>query len=127
MDQMGLRIPINPGKIYLIKEILFIKQQLIGKENSLLDLSEMSNDRAKRIMSLLANLTPPTSLINPNLFSLILLKMTNISLRYGNTDYSSFAYACYGIICSSRLEILKGCQNAGNSPGISREIQQLFS
>ncbi|MGI6629778.1 MAG: AAA family ATPase [Bacillota bacterium] len=103
LDQMGLRIPINPGKIYLIKEILFIKQQLIGKENSLLDLSEMSNDRAKRIMSLLANLTPPTSLINPNLFSLILLKMTNISLRYGNTDYSSFAYACYGIICSSRL------------------------
>lgn len=102
LKHLGLSIPVKPGKNYLLKEIMSIKLKLAAKNvESLLDLPKMTNQRAKKIISLLANLTPPASLINPQLFSYILLKMTSISLEYGNTDYSAFAYACYGIVCVS--------------------------
>jgi predicted ATPase len=101
LKYLGLRIPIVPDKRYLVKEILYIRLRLFGRKiEFLLHYPEMRNDRARKIMAILANLVPPASLSNPELFKYILLKMTSISLKYGNTDYAAFAYVCYGFICS---------------------------
>lgn len=105
---LGVIIPEKPGKGYLIREIMEIKSNLLRKDiASIIHLPEMTDEQAKKAMNLLANLTPPTSLVNPQLFSYILLKMTSISLKYGNADYSAFAYACYGIVCGSRFHDYK--------------------
>lgn len=104
LEYLGVHLPLHPSTSAILNEILFIRLQLFGKKiESLLHLPQMQDEKAKQIMHLLANLTPPTSLINPKLFMYILLKMTSISLKFGNTDYSPFAYSCYGIILSSRF------------------------
>lgn len=107
----GLKIPMSPNKGHLLQEILYIRLRLFGRKvESLLDYPEMEDERARKIMTILVSLIPPASVSNPELFSYILLKMTSISLKHGNTDYSAFGYACYGVICSQFGDVRKAME-----------------
>ena len=49
-----------------------------------------------------ADLVPPASLVNPELFVYTVLKMNRLTLRYGR--YFAFAYACYAVVTSRWAE-----------------------
>lgn len=101
LKYMGFKMPMNPSNMHLVKEFLIISSQLARREiESLLELEEMKDDRLKKIMSILASLVPPSSLVNSGLFKYILLKMVSISLKYGNCEESALAYASFGLVCS---------------------------
>jgi PAS domain S-box-containing protein len=64
---------------------------------------------AVEIINLLVAAIPCSYIGRLNLFPLIALKAVNFSLKYGNTDQSSFAYAIYALmLVSSQQQIDRG-------------------
>jgi predicted ATPase/signal transduction histidine kinase len=100
----GLNLPLAPGKITVLSELLKIKWGLRGKKiKDLMYLPHMTDPDQKAIMNLLMIMAPSTFFISADLYILTQLKMVNISLRHGNTEVSSFAYGAYGFIIGSGL------------------------
>jgi predicted ATPase/DNA-binding CsgD family transcriptional regulator/GAF domain-containing protein len=105
LKHLGLTLPAEPGKFFLMKEKISAKLRLMGKRiKAILNLPEIVDQRLKRIIGGLANLMLVVCLNKTRLSSCVLLSMVNLSLKCGNTDYSAFAYACYGIVCSGRFK-----------------------
>ena len=79
----------------------------------LIHLPDMADPDKKISMDILLSLNNPVYLLsNWNLFALIVLKMTNLSLRYGNALSSSVADARYGLI-NLQLGDAKSCYEFG--------------
>ncbi|MEG4320665.1 MULTISPECIES: AAA family ATPase [unclassified Microcoleus] len=68
-----------------------------------IDAPEMTDSQIKACMNLLINMTGSAYFTDQNLFALISLKMTNLSIEYGNSEVSSSGYAVWGIISGSAL------------------------
>jgi PAS domain S-box-containing protein len=67
----------------------------------LLDAPAATNPEVRAIINLLVEAAPCSYIGRPKLFPLITLKAVNSSLRSGNTDQSSFAYAVYAVMLVS--------------------------
>ncbi len=79
--------------------------QLLGSRTieELLDLPLMSDPDWRATIDVFAEVTPPAVFTDGNLHHLLLLRMTNLSLEYGNCDGSCYAYACLNIILGHRF------------------------
>jgi PAS domain S-box-containing protein len=69
----------------------------------LVDLPFMSDPDSRATMDVFAEIMPPSVLTDDNLHHLLLLRMTNLSLEYGNCDGSCYAYACLNIVLGHRF------------------------
>lgn len=108
LKELGFKLPQHPDKFSVLKEVLWLKGRLPAQKiKNLLALPVMNDLRVIKIMDQLNNLVPAASLSNPQLFILMLLKMSGLSLKYGNTDHSALAYAGYGIIAGGILQDFK--------------------
>ncbi|MGK7904405.1 MAG: AAA family ATPase, partial [Hormoscilla sp.] len=65
---------------------------------SLIELPEMQSETKLAAMGILARVWGPAYIAVPNLMPLTVLEQVNLSIAYGNTASSAFAYACYGLI-----------------------------
>lgn len=92
-------------------------KQLIGQETQkvkenlgdrkvrdLIHAPEMTNPENVAATKILINLTPPARFVSKNIFDAVMLKMVNISLKYGNSDVTSFAYMSYGWTLAGKYE-----------------------
>ncbi|AFY83492.1 AAA family ATPase [Oscillatoria acuminata] len=76
-----------------------ISTQLTGKHiQDLINLPEMSEAHQKAGMRILNSAIAPAYQVAPMLLPLIVVQEIKLSLTYGNTDESAYAYACYGLI-----------------------------
>ncbi len=98
-------LPDKPGKIAIMQEYLksrwhCFKRKREGKKNisDLFTLPVMSNQDSLAAMKILKELPAPSYFLNMDMFAFVNLKMVNLSLKYGNTDVSPFAYSTYGMI-----------------------------
>ncbi|MGR3319470.1 MAG: AAA family ATPase [Candidatus Anammoxibacter sp.] len=105
LKQYGIKLSLRPGKVAILLEYMRsrwyrTKRRFEGKKNikELYNLPDMSDHEKLEVMSILKNLPAPAYFFNMDLFALLNLKMVNLSLKYGNTDVSSFSYATYGMI-----------------------------
>jgi PAS domain S-box-containing protein len=65
---------------------------------SLIDLPVMTDPEMQAAMRVLSVLTAPAYFTDVNLLSLHLCHMVNMTMRFGTTDTSTHAYACFGSI-----------------------------
>ncbi|MFL9909606.1 trifunctional serine/threonine-protein kinase/ATP-binding protein/sensor histidine kinase [Paraburkholderia sp. RL17-337-BIB-A] len=81
------------------KEIEHIWRQL-GKRSieELIELPPMSDPAACASMDVLAEILPPASWTDNELYCLVVCRMANLSLQYGNSDASCLAYVYLGMI-----------------------------
>ncbi len=107
LKMFGVHIPARPGKTSILKEYvrsrglrILRKREGMRSVQDLFHLPDMIDADQLAAMSILNNMPAPSYYLDKNMFALVNLKMVNISLRYGNTDVSSFAYATYGMILS---------------------------
>lgn len=101
---LGMNIPNNPKYIQIIQELLKTKFFLGGRKiEDLLLLPNMSDTYKAAIMDILMSLTPVAYIIDQKLFLLVVLKIVNLSLRYGNSYASVFGYGVYGLLLGSAL------------------------
>ena len=85
---------------------LFIEENQI---TSIKKLPLMTDTYQLAAMRILLNLAPPTAQINPRLFSLVVLKMVQLSRTYGNSPFAAYGYGIYGaLLCRRGLAIALG-------------------
>ncbi len=101
---LGVNLPVNPGKFAFIKEFLLAKWRLRNrKSEDCTVLPEMTDPVQKRVMLLLLVQAGAACVTNPELYALINLKISNLSFKFGNTEFTSIGYAGYSFFTGSVL------------------------
>lgn len=99
LEQLGVSLPRQPSPTKIIQALDELQQTLAGKNiNALLDLPEMTDRYKLAAMSVLRKLSTLAYMGVPELFPLINFSAVSLSVRYGNTSLSAWAYAAYGTI-----------------------------
>ncbi|MDM7994371.1 MAG: AAA family ATPase [Acidobacteriota bacterium] len=114
LRNMGVAFPEKPTEEDIRAASVETEAAWEGRHiESLLDLPTMTDPHQLAIMRLLANLSATTFGAFRELFSLIILKMTAISIKSGNMPASALGYALYGhFLCSNLENIEAGCRFA---------------
>jgi len=102
LSLLGVELSANPGKIAFIKEIILAKWRL-RSQRDFTDLQEMTDPVQKRVMLLFLAQAGAARMINPELYALIILKISNLSIKYGNSEFASIGYAGYSFFNGSVL------------------------
>jgi predicted ATPase/class 3 adenylate cyclase/tRNA A-37 threonylcarbamoyl transferase component Bud32 len=101
---LGIKFPKKPNKLDILFELVRTKLRLFGKQiETLIDLPEMTDPYKLAAMRILEGVASAAYFAAPDLFLLIVLKKVNLSVQYGNTPASSYAYAAYGLILSGEV------------------------
>ncbi|MEN6328041.1 MAG: diguanylate cyclase [Syntrophomonas sp.] len=105
LTELGVRLPLNPGPLAIMKEFLRLKLKIRNRNvEKLRDLPSLENITMIKAMELLNAVIPCASVIRPQLFILVLLRMAHISLKYGNSCFSATAYSGYAITAYTVLK-----------------------
>ncbi|MFW6296106.1 MAG: adenylate/guanylate cyclase domain-containing protein, partial [Halothece sp.] len=104
LKQFGIDLE-NESLQIAIASLQSLIDSLMGEReiSALIDLPKMQDEKQLAILALLKNLASPTYSNQRELWPLIILKMVEISLEFGNTDISSFAYMTYGVLLNSQF------------------------
>jgi predicted ATPase/signal transduction histidine kinase/tRNA A-37 threonylcarbamoyl transferase component Bud32 len=117
LNLLGMKISDHPGRLDVQREIWQIRGNL-GKRSipDLINAKELAEPEKMVAIRLLMEIFPAAFLSGSgNLLPLLILKSVNISLRYGNTPESAFAYAAYGMLLCGSL----------NNPALGLEYGKL--
>jgi predicted ATPase/class 3 adenylate cyclase len=114
LAQLGEKFPPKPNLLHVFQGLLATLLRLRGKDNNfLMELPIMTNPEKIAAMRIIADITSSVYWAMPNLLPLIVFRMVALSLRYGNTAVSCFAYGSYGVINCGVL----GWMKKGNEYG----------
>ncbi|HEY9669072.1 MAG TPA: serine/threonine-protein kinase PknK, partial [Coleofasciculaceae cyanobacterium] len=101
---LGIRFPKKPNKLHIIFDLMRTKIGLAGKRiEDLIDLPEMTDPYKLAAMRILSTVFSAAYFAAPELFPLLVFEQVNLSVKYGNTSVSSYAYATYGLILSGEV------------------------
>ena len=102
---LGITIPLQPSKKLLIYRMLRLKIRLTRYNNDrLLNLPDLTNNDMREALNLIALLTANAFWCNKNLLPLLAVEAFNISLTYGNSEFTPLATSLYSLLCSSLLK-----------------------
>ncbi|MEG4944015.1 AAA family ATPase [Microcoleus sp. F4-D5] len=104
LKMLGTRFPKKPNKIDILLKLVRTKLSLTGKRiEDLIKLPDMTDPYKLAAMRILSDVSAAAYFAIPELFPLIVFEQVNLSLKYGNTAISSYAYATYGLILSGEV------------------------
>ncbi|MBD2166854.1 AAA family ATPase [Calothrix membranacea FACHB-236] len=99
LHDLSIDIPAYPTPEDISKSLGETHQILAGKEPlELIDLPLMTDARAKAAIRILSSMFGSAYNGCPEMLPLIIGKQVNLSIEYGNSSLSAFAYASYGLI-----------------------------
>jgi len=114
LKMLGVRLPKKPSKLNVLVGLIYTKLNLTGKPiEELANLREMRDTYKLAAMRILIVIISAAYIANPTLFPLIVFKMINICLKYGNSPQVAYAYDFYGLLLCEAL----GDINSGYSYG----------
>ena len=96
----------HPTDSDVIQQYDCLQRLLSGQppEAMLLSLPVMNDSRCRAVMQMLADLMPPAEFTDPHLLELVILRMANLSLEFGNCDASCYAYSALHLVLGSRFD-----------------------
>ncbi|MBK9109483.1 MAG: AAA family ATPase [Saprospiraceae bacterium] len=102
---LDMNLPLNAGPLHVMKELLTVKFNLRNKSTQqLLENKNMEDEKIILTMKILMNLWGPCYLLQKqNLLAFKILRMVNLSIKYGNSIESALAFAFYGYVISAQL------------------------
>lgn len=102
---LDVSLPNQPTQLHLVQELAKAKWRTRGR--SIADLKNapaLTDNHQETILSLLSPLAAAAYLASDQtLFSVIVMKSVNITLRHGNSKYAAQALAFYGLMVGSGL------------------------
>ncbi len=110
LDALGLYLPLHPHQLKVIGALLTAKR-LQGRRAiaAIAELPTLRDEHLLAQMELLSELTSVAYLTgNQNLFALVVLTTTNISLRHGNSQWTAPGYSLYGALLTSLGDARRG-------------------
>jgi predicted ATPase/signal transduction histidine kinase/DNA-binding response OmpR family regulator len=110
LSLIGVNLPERPGKFSILKERLLSKLYIARRRKiaDIIDMPILKDRKMILTIKLLKEIFPMAYVTgNGNLMVLAILKMANLSLHYGNTLDSAFAYVAYGMLSGNVFGDLK--------------------
>ncbi len=110
LSLLGLRLPEKPSMGRVLLAVLRTKIALIGKPpEGLVGRPRMEDEKSLAAMRIMTKIASIAYVVNPNLFPVLVCKMTELSVRKGTAPESPFAYALFGtILCGALGDINTG-------------------
>ncbi|MCP4184091.1 MAG: AAA family ATPase, partial [Hyphomicrobiales bacterium] len=107
---LGITFPENPNKLHILLALAKTRLALVGKRiEELSKLPEMTDPEKLAAMRIMSSVATAIYLGAPRLLPLVALKQVDLSIKYGNTAVSGYAYATYGLIlCGPVGDIERG-------------------
>ncbi|PMB02702.1 serine/threonine protein kinase, partial [Fischerella thermalis CCMEE 5196] len=112
LKQLGVEFPENPTQSDVQLAMAEITSNLNGRPiEDLVDLPEMKEDKPLAVMRILSTVSSYAYLSAPELYPLICFRQIHLSLKYGNTLFSTCVYVNYGLfLCGVIGDIESGYQ-----------------
>ncbi len=111
---LGVRLPTNPTKLNILSSLLALQFSLARRNpQSLVDLPTMSDPKILAAMRILVSINSAAYFAVPNLFPLLVFRQVELSLKYGNCEFSPFAYASFGVVKTGVLGDIEGGYKLG--------------
>jgi predicted ATPase/GAF domain-containing protein len=111
LNQLGVFLPKNPGRLRILLGLLRTKMVLHGISfDDLYTLPPMTDQYKLAAMRILMGVFNPFYTSIREMFPSIAFRMLILSLKYGNSDISPFAYALYGLLLGLIGEVVPGYQ-----------------
>ncbi len=108
LEQLGEKFPKKPNMLHVMGALAKTKYKLRGKDTEYLsNLPPMANENKIAAMRIIADIASSSYWATPTLFPLLILRMVQMSLKYGNTAVSAFTFATYGVILCGVLGQMK--------------------
>jgi len=102
LDQLGIDLPANPTPDDIAQALGETDTLLTGKTPvELINLPVMTDARAQAAIRILSSMFGAVYNGLPSMLPLTTCQQVNLSVQYGNTPLSAFAYATYGLILSA--------------------------
>lgn len=104
LRKLGLRIPLNPGKLSLVTALLRAKLSLIGKnDEALLEVGPMTDETKLASMRILSAMSLSAYTTNKNLYAYFVLTQVRLIASWGHSIYSPSTFCSYGLILCGKL------------------------
>ena len=114
LKQLGEKFPGKPTMLHVMFDLVKTKIKLAGKDNDELSAMPAMTDETKiAAMRIMADIASSSYWATPTLFPLVIFRMVHLSLKYGNTALSAFAFATYGVIMCGVLGQMRNGYNFG--------------
>jgi predicted ATPase/class 3 adenylate cyclase len=114
----GEKFSATPGKVGVTLELFRTLWLLRGRSvESLEYLDELSDPRYLIAVKVLNDLSGPAYFHDADLFSVLALRLLNLTVAHGNSPFSAYAYGLYGMIAGSVLGNYEQGQKFGELSG----------
>ncbi|MEO0532407.1 MAG: AAA family ATPase [Cyanobacteria bacterium P01_A01_bin.123] len=112
---LGFPLPEKPSQLQVLLGLLKSKIGLWGKSVArLAERPAMTDPKALAATQILASIASATYLTAPKVFPLTVFKQVGLTVKYGNTPISAFAYATYALILCGVVQDLKSGYRFGD-------------
>jgi histidine kinase len=102
LKKIGINLPLNPGKLMVLLDLLRTKWVLRGKQmDYFMALPEMTNQEMAAAMRICSDISSASFFAMPELVPLLVFKMVSMSVKYGLSRKSPFSFVAYGYILST--------------------------
>ncbi|MDZ8189429.1 MAG: AAA family ATPase [Nostoc sp. ChiSLP02] len=96
---LGIEFPSHPNQLDVQLAMEEITSNLAGKQiEELIHISDMKQPELLAAIRILSSTAPVAYQVAGELFLLICLKQINLSIQYGNSPLSAYAYVVYGVV-----------------------------
>ncbi|MEY2831724.1 MAG: hypothetical protein RLZZ574_982, partial [Cyanobacteriota bacterium] len=110
LENLEFTFSTSPRLLDIQQELAKTQTNLAGKEiEDLINLPHMIDPEKLAVMKIASSIFSSIFIAAPQLLPILVSKQVNLSIRYGNTSLSAFAYVNYGLIlCGVVGEIEQG-------------------
>ncbi|BAY74415.1 multi-sensor signal transduction histidine kinase [Nostoc linckia NIES-25] len=114
LQLLGVTIPQAPEASDIQQAIAQVASNLEAKNiEELINLPLMTDIEHLCAARILATIGPATYQAAPILFPLVISELVNLSINYGNSPFSSYGYACYGILLNAVFHNIESAYQVG--------------
>ncbi|MCD4722557.1 MAG: AAA family ATPase [Desulfobacula sp.] len=104
LDILGMGLPEKVAPWMIVKELVLTRFYLIGKNpETLVHLPKLSDPEKKMVIRIFIKFFDASFLGAPEYVFLLVLKILNLTLKYGETELSGYAYALYGAVLCEKF------------------------
>ncbi|WP_271253184.1 GAF domain-containing protein [Pseudanabaena sp. Chao 1811] len=121
LHQLGVEIPQQPDQQFIDNAFKLISQKLSETED-VLHLPVMDNPQKLSAINTLSNISSAAYIGFPALYPLIVLKQIELSLQFGNTLETAYAFSTYGLILCVIGKIEEGNQAADIALAVMQKL-----
>ncbi|HAG84466.1 MAG TPA: serine/threonine-protein kinase PknK, partial [Cyanobacteria bacterium UBA12227] len=99
LELLGVNLPKSPRQLDIHQRLEETKAYFREKNiEKLSNLPLMTDSKKNAAMRILSSIAASAYIAIPGLFPMIVCEQVNLSLKYGNSLFSGFGYALYGIV-----------------------------